>query len=372
MPAPEIAALFEYATLSGGERSWLALAPTVRAAGYQLRALAPPTGPLADALGQADIEITPWTTAETDARPTLASQRQRLADTLTRRRPTLLHANSLAMGRLSGPVARELRLPSLTHLRDIIGLAPANIGDLNCHRRLLAVSHAVRDHHLAQGLAAEKTFVMYNGIDLDHFRPQPPTGWLHAELGLDPATPLVGAIGQIALRKGLDVFADVIAAVAVQHPQVAFLHVGARFSRKAESLELESRLQSLAAGPLAGRFFLLGERTDVPRLLPELTLLLHTARQEPLGRVLLEAAAAGVPVVATNVGGTQEIFPAPPPSALLTPRDATPALAAAVLRLLDSPTVRQELATHARHHAQKTFTTPLAAQNLLHHYQSLP
>ena len=59
---------------------------------------------------------------------------------LNRHRPALLHANSLAMGRLSGPVAAELALPSLSHLRDIVTLSRQAIADLNCHTRLLAVS----------------------------------------------------------------------------------------------------------------------------------------------------------------------------------------------------------------------------------------
>ena len=58
------------------------------------------------------------------------------------------------------------------------------IADLNCHSRLLAVSEATRQFHVAQGLAGEKTFVLYNGIDLEQFRPRPPTGYLHRQLGL--------------------------------------------------------------------------------------------------------------------------------------------------------------------------------------------
>ena len=61
--------------------------------------------------------------------------------------------------------------------------------------------------------------------------------------------------------------------------------------------------------PLAGRVHFLGNRHDVAQLLSECTALVHAARQEPLGRVLLEAAACGTAVVATDVGGTREIFP---------------------------------------------------------------
>ena len=58
---------------------------------------------------------------------------------------------------------------------------------------------------MAHGLDAEKTHVLYNGVDLEQFRPRPPTGYLHRELGLPADAQLIGNIGQIGLRKGQDV-----------------------------------------------------------------------------------------------------------------------------------------------------------------------
>ena len=108
--------------------------------------------------------------------------------------------------------------------------------------------------------------------------------------------------------------------------------VGQRYSQKQEALEYERQVHAAAdSGPLRGRVHFLGVRNDVDRLLNEFTLLAHPARQEPLGRVLLEAAAAGVPVVATDVGGTREIFPAETASACLVPPDDPAALAAAIV-----------------------------------------
>ena len=127
-----------------------------------------------------------------------------LAEIIRACRPDLLHANSLAMGRLSGPVAREIGVPSLSHLRDIVVLRRQAIADLNCHHRLLAVSEATRRFHVAQGLTAERTSVLYNGVDTGLFRPASPSGYLHDELGLPRDCPLIATIGQISLRKGLD------------------------------------------------------------------------------------------------------------------------------------------------------------------------
>lgn len=229
---PEILLLCEYATLNGGERSVLATLDGVRAAGFAAVVMAPPQGPLAEIMAARGVELLPWAcrTAERNRRPQ-AHLREELAQLLRRRRPALLHANSLAMGRLSGPVTADVRIPSLAHLRDIINLSGQAIADLNCHARLLAVSQATRRFHVAAGLAAEKVCAVYNGVDLDEFRPRTPSGYLHRELGLPPETQLVGTIGQIGLRKGLDVLLQAAGVIAGRLLNVHYLIVGQRHSR---------------------------------------------------------------------------------------------------------------------------------------------
>ena len=119
----EILLLCEYPTLNGGERSMLATLGGLRAAGYAVAAMAPPQGPLAEALAASGIELLPFQCRAADgSRLPQGRLREELAQVLRRRRPALLHANSLAMGRLSGPVAAELQLPSIAHLRDIVKL----------------------------------------------------------------------------------------------------------------------------------------------------------------------------------------------------------------------------------------------------------
>ena len=102
-----------------------------------------------------------------------------------------------------------------------------------------------------------------------------------------------------------------------------------------------------------------------------MTIYVHAARQEPLGRVLLESAAAGVPVVATDVGGTREIFCGRPPSALLVPVDAVDPLAESVLRLLDSPALQRDLGQAARQRAETAFDVHQAARRLESHYSEV-
>jgi glycosyltransferase involved in cell wall biosynthesis len=369
---PEILILCEYPTLNGGERSMLATLDGVRAGGFAPVVMGPPDGLLAAELVARSVELIPFQCHASDG--TRIAQnllREDLAGTLRRRRPALLHANSLAMGRLSGPVAADCGLPSIAHLRDIIRLSAQAVADLNRHRRLLAVSAATREFHVSHGLDAEKTHVLYNGVDLKQFCPQPPTCYLHRELGLPADAQLIGTIGQIGLRKGQDVLLDAASLIAERAPVAHFLIIGERNSDKGESRRFESDLRNAACGLLTGRVHFLGRRNDITLLLNELTLLVHSARQEPLGRVLLEAAASGVAVVATDVGGTREIFPPDSDAARLVPPDDAEAMAAAMLEVLANRPLRDRLGAGARQNAERRFNLRTAVRNLLSQYANV-
>jgi glycosyltransferase involved in cell wall biosynthesis len=133
---------------------------------------------------------------------------------------------------------------------------------------------------------------------------------------------------------------------------------------------LERHLHQLSSEPeLAGRVHFLGSREDVSRLLSECVLLVHAARQEPLGRVLLEAAACGVPVVATDVGGTREIFPTETDGAVVVPVDNPTAIAATVNALLSDAERRQRLGAAGRRRAKAAFDVRNASARLIDLYR---
>ncbi|MEX0937249.1 MAG: glycosyltransferase [Pirellulales bacterium] len=364
----DVLVLCEYPTLLGGERSLLSVLEPLRSAGYAVAVACPGEGALADALAQGNVPTYPLSLHGPDGRRRPLEQiRGDLEQLFRRTKPDLVHANSLATGRIAGPVAAKLALPSVAHLRDIVKLRRSEVGDLNQHRRLIAVSRATRDAHVAQGLDPKTTSVVYNGVDLARFQPRPASGYLHRELGLPTDSHLIGTIGQIALRKGLDTLVAAAAEVARERSDVHFLVIGDCYSQKAESRELLASLHAAAQrGPLAGRLHLLGTRDDVEQILGELTLLVHPARQEPFGRVLLEAAASGLPVLASRVGGTPEIFHLPE-SARLVPPDDPAALSGAVLELLKSEPARRSLGEAARRCAEQ-FSTSAAADGLMREY----
>ncbi len=350
----------------------LATLDGARRAGINVAAIAPPEGPLAETLAARGVDVLPFVFRDAAGNRLPRSRlREELARLLLRRPPDLLHANSLSMGRLSGPVASDLGLPSIAHLRDIVRLSAQAVADLNRHARLLAVSEAVRNFYAACGLAAGRMHVLCNGVDLDQFRPRPKSGCLHRELGLSPEIQLAGTIGQICLRKGQDVLIRAATILADKLPTVHYLIVGERWSDKTESRQFERELRAAAAGKPAGRVHFLGYRDDVDRILNELCLVVHPSRQEPLGRVLLEAAASGVAVVATDVGGTREIFPPPCEAARLVLPDDPEMIAAAVLELVGNEKLRGRLGSAARRRAQEAFEVECTTAGLLKHYREV-
>ena len=224
---------------------------------------------------------------------------------------------------------------------------------------------------MEQGLDGDRVLVCHNGVDLEAFRPRTATGGLAQELGLRDGARLVVSIGQIGMRKAPDVFLEAAALVAAEDESAVFVLVGERHSTKDEAVRYEADLHASAEQePLAGRARFVGYRDDVAGVLGEATLLVHAARQEPLGRVLLEAAAAGCPIVATEAGGTREIFPrGEEDGARLVDIDDADAMAKGILALLSDDARCARVGESGRCRAEAAFDAREAGRRLAEHYR---
>ena len=332
---------------------------------FEFVAVAPSAGPLTEALDARGIQRVSLQLRDDDEKRLPRDVVcENLCDAIAAVSPQIVHANSLSMGRLTGAIAEELSIPTIAHLRDIIKLSRAAIADLNRNRLLIAVSEATRGFHVAQNLDAERTRALYNGVDCDVFLPHAATGRLKRELGLPDDAFLVVTIGQIGLRKGQDVLAEAAVRAAENAPNVHYLLVGVRNSSKQESIEFESNLLArFESAGLGDRLHRLGYRDDVAWIMNEADLLVHPAHQEPLGRVLLEAAASGLPIIASNVGGTSEIVENGI-SARLIPANDPALLASAILELRSDEVLRQRLTASARKRVESVFGIDAAARAL--------
>lgn len=330
---------------------------------FQLSAWLPEQGPLADRLRASGIPVIDFSIHSSSGKQQPDEVSQSLRPLIAQHQPDLIHANSLSMSRVLGTIARELPVPTTGHLRDIMKLSGKAIEDLGKLNHLVAVSQATADFHINQGFPADKVTVIHNGVDLDQFQPRPRQK-LRQQLGLSDSAILIGTIGQICLRKGHDLLPKVASQLQCREDDIRFCIVGERYSTKQESIEFDAAIdEEFAKADLADHVHRLGFRDDIPNLLNEFDLLFHPARQEPLGRVLLEAAASGCPIVATDVGGTPEIVTHEESALLFAVDDANDA-ANQIKRLLSQDDLRDMVTSSARRRMEDHFDIRTAAEVL--------
>jgi glycosyltransferase involved in cell wall biosynthesis len=344
----------------------------LRPQGVDFTVLAPDTGPLSRELDQRGINRHALEMYDRSGqRRSRATLVERIVEFAATSGADLVHANSLSMSRVLGASAAAIDVPCCGHLRDIVKLSRSAVDDLNGNALLLAVSQATRSFHIQQGVDPRRLRVMYNGVDCSLFRPRDGDGALRRELDVGSRDLLVLQIGQISLRKAQDVYVEAAVGCITACPQMHFVLVGERHSQKSESIEFEqSLIRRIDAAGLNHRFHRLGRRDDIAHLMNDCDILVHTSRQEPLGRVLLEAGASGLPIVATHVGGTSEIFP-DESSAIIVAADDPEAISSRLVRLADNPSLRQRLAAGARQRVCDHFEVQRSAGALRSCWESL-
>ena len=335
---------------------------------FQFSALAPATGLLADELSRRKI-IHHDFSVRNEAGEKLPCHviEQRLSGLLRELRPDVLHANSLSMSRLTGQLANaaRTRLRRTGHLRDIIRLKKKVVSDLNQNDGLIAVSKATQDFHAEQGLDLSRCCVVYNGVDTERFQPRDVRAFRSKMFPSIPAGHCVLLnVGQICLRKGQLDLAQAVVGLLQDRRDVHLVIAGPRHSTKQESVDYEAAIQNEFTGAGCGsHLHMLGYRDDIPDLMNAADFLVHAARQEPFGRTLLEAASSGLPVIATDVGGTAEMLRPDTDAMLVSPGDV-PSLKAGIENSLSNPELCRSQAASARQRMEASFTIRRAADQL--------
>jgi glycosyltransferase involved in cell wall biosynthesis len=191
--------------------------------------------------------------------------------------------------------------------------------------RIVCVSQASRDQHAAAGYAADRMVVIPNGFDLERFRPDPAARRaVRAELGIGEREVVIGLVARVEPPKDHPGFLEAAGRLARRAPEVRFLLCGGGTERGGP---LVGPLQ--AAG-IAARTSLLGQRTDVARVLAALDVACLASRTEAFPLVIGEAMACGVPCAVTDVGDCALLVGAS--GRVVPPRD--PAALAAALEVL--------------------------------------
>ena len=361
-----VAILFEFPSLNGGEHSMLSVLELLRSRPYlQLTAIAPRAGPLAGRLNELRIPLAPMVIrSRAGVKRDAAELRRELTCLAGSLRPDILHANSLATSRLLGEVAGLLSngVRCTGHLRDIMKLGNRAITHLNQLDRTVAVSQATKSFHVRQGLASARCAVILNGVDPVRFRRQSKTAARASVLpNLPPSARVLLNVGQICLRKGQLDLARAVVRLLHNQNDLHLVLAGKRFSSKAESHAYENAIDDcFAAAGLSDHLHRVGYRDDIPIWMNAADLLVHAAHQEPLGRVLLEAAACKLPIIATSAGGTPEILRNQLDALLVPPGDVNSLTKTIPVVLADQP-ARETRAGSAARRFRSLFTAQLSA-----------
>ena len=365
----------EFGSVNGGENSFLTLVDGLRTCGWEFTAAVPQPSPFADRLREAQVDVVDFCMHDKNrVKKSQIEIREEFATLSNRTGCDLVHCNSLSTSRICGPVCRSLAIPSLGYLRDILKVSKTAMSDLNQIDRLIAVSQATKTYHCERGLDSSRTSVVHNGVDSTIFYPaekparQPET----QNLPSTPIHPKLLFVGQIGIRKGVDSLIDAFLQVALEIPTAQLAIVGQRYSQKQEAIEYERKLIHQAENSEFGnQVSWLGIRDDIADLMRQSTILIHPARQEPLGRVLLESAASGLPMIATHVGGTPEILTSPEFDKLLVPPDSPMKIAEKVIELSASTQKLNAIGCRLRAMAIANFSVEACVTEIDRHYREL-
>jgi len=190
------------------------------------------------------------------------------------------------------------------------------------------------------GLAARKCVVVPNGIDLTAYQTLPDRLQARARWISASAEPVIGTIARLDPQKGLPVLLHAFSKLARRWPQAALLIAGTGPER--------DPLERLAAKlGIADRLHMLGFQHDVRPVLAALDVFVLPSRWEGFGLATLEAMAAGLPVVVTDVPGSRDLVHHEQTGLVVPPNDSH-ALAQAVARCLSHADLRAQLGRQAR------------------------
>jgi glycosyltransferase involved in cell wall biosynthesis len=326
-------------TWRGGQNQVLLTVNGLRAMGHRAALVAHAGGELRRraAEGLELIPIAPRTEMDLSAA-------WKLSRLLTRLRPDVIHAHDphgVAMAALAlslgASAAKGGPVPVLVASRRVDFHLKGNSFSRWKYRQVdcfIAASEAIRQMLVGDGVPADRTVTVHEGIDVEHVLAAPPVN-VHEAFFLPHGAPVVGNVAALVPHKGQRYLIEAAHQVVQQVPDARFVILGEGDLR--EQLEKQIREHHLEKHVL-----LPGFRTDVLGCIKGFDLFAMSSVTEGLGTSLLDAMACARPIVGTTAGGIPEIVEDGVNGLLVPPRDH-PALAAAIVRALGDAELRQRL-----------------------------
>lgn len=282
----------------------------------------------------------------------------------------LVYSNTTAV--LIGAVtARIYRIKHIWHVHEMIvkpGFMYVFTGVFLQHfgMNIIAVSNAVKIHWLKY-VEADKIEIIYNGIETQCF--ENTVGTIKSKLGLNEDIILIGMIGRVNIFKGQDYFLEIAALLKDRYKKIHFILVGDAY----QGYEyLYDTINDIIADKKLGSWVTdLGYQEDIPNIMNSLDILvLPSQYPDSFPTVILEAMAAGIPVVATKQGGALEMIVNKETGFIVPLRDAN--LAAVKLgKLIENSKLRKSMGEKGKVRLHQLFSLETFQKNIVEYVEKI-
>lgn len=282
----------------------------------------------------------------------------------------LVYSNTVTV--IEGAIAaRMCHVPHVWHLHEnVVGnpaLRPVLPRSVLTHivsalsDRIIVPSRYLMHEYRAGGILS-KTMVVPNGVVFEQSQLLNEET-LNDELSIPSTAPVITLIGAIHPGKDIRTFVAAAASVLPHYPNTVFLVVG-----EVSDARYATQIQTdIAARGIEYAFRFLGWRSDIPQLLRHTDILVVSSIQETFGRTIIEAMAAGIPVVATRCGGPEEVV-VDGVTGYLVPITDPGAMAKSILRILADASLRQAFSKAGQQRVKDVYSQSQVArqtENLL-------
>ena len=323
--------------IGGAETYFVTTVRRLKALGDEVTVFCPEGRRMSEHLREQGLPTISWKThGKLDLRTLFG-----LASVIRQRRIEIVHLHLSSAAFIGAMAARLARVPSVATVHGLNSALWYRFPDY-----LIAVSDAVKQHLVDQGIPAERIHVIHNGISCEHYSPEP-VAEAKRRAGYAPEVLRAGLFGRLSPEKGQAVALDAWAKVARAYPTARLMLVGDGKNRAELGAQAE-RLQ------IADSVEFLHFTTPIQPLLSACDVVLAPSLKEGLGLVALEAMALERPVIAANTGGLREVVVDGETGRLVPGGDAD-ALATALLQLWDAPALTGQYGAAARRRVLEQF-----------------
>lgn len=336
----------------------------LRALGYQPLLACPPNARLGVRAREAGFEVIDIAMRGALDVPALWKLRRLMAA----RRIDIVNTHSGRDTQLAGMAAHTLgcrlgrQRPRIVRTRHLALPISSLFSYVTLPDHVVTVSRFVASYLASAKVPIERITAVPTGIDLSRYQTTTP-GSLRAELDLADNIPLIGTVAILRRKKGHAELVEAIPAVLEKFPDAHFVFAG-------DGPQTDNLKQRIAELGLTRNVHLLGLRRDVVNVLASLDLFILPTHQEALGTAFIEAAAMGVPAIASRVDGVPEVV-CDGKTGLLVPVGNSAAIAESIICLLSDNSLREAMSAAARPWVEAHYSREVMVEGMLAVYQKL-